>query len=172
MVSAGLSLFNQKVLEERGFDRGVFLTLTVVGIPVGLAANLTAGVLAARVRLGFVLAAGLGIQAAALFAYPFVATMAEAYAYACALAAAGGIITVTFFTVWRQAYGTRHLGTIQGAAQLLTVVASAAGPVLFEAGRRASGAYAPLMQGLAGLAAAFALAALLTRLPSTPERTT
>jgi MFS family permease len=170
MVSAGLSLFNQKVLEERGFDRSVFLTLTTVGIPVGLTANLISGWLACRVRLGFVLAAGLGIQAAALFTYPFVATMAEAYAYTFALAAAGGVITVTFFTVWRQAYGTRHLGAIQGAAQLLTVVTSAAGPVLFEAGRRASGAYAPLMQMLAGVAAAFALAALLTRLPSTSER--
>jgi MFS family permease len=165
MVSAGLSLFNQSVLAERGFDRDVFLTITAIGLPVGLVANLLTGWLATRVRLGFVLAGGLALLAAALFAYRHVTTQGEVYAFACAHAAAGGVIMVTFFTVWRQAYGTAHLGKIQGAAQLLTVVASAAGPVLFAVGQRSFGSYTPLMENLAWASAAFAAAALVVPTP-------
>ncbi|MFM8273467.1 MAG: MFS transporter, partial [Gemmata sp.] len=71
-----------------------------------------------------------------------------------------------FFTVWRQAFGPAHLGQIQGAAQLLTVLASAAGPLVLAAGQRACGSYAPVVQNLAATAAAFAVAALLVPLPS------
>ena len=72
---------------------------------------------------------------------------------------------VVFFTVWRQAFGPAHLGQVQGAAQLLTVLASAAGPLVLAAGHRAYGSYSPVVQGLAGVAVAFALAALVVPLP-------
>jgi hypothetical protein len=78
---------------------------------------------------------------------------------------AGGILTVVFFTVWRQAFGPVHLGQIQGAAQLLTVLASAAGPLVLAAGQRAYGSYSPVVQNLAIVAAAFAVAALVIPLP-------
>ncbi|HEY1187193.1 MAG TPA: hypothetical protein VGE74_06015, partial [Gemmata sp.] len=64
------------------------------------------------------------------------------------------------------AFGPAHLGTIQGAAQLLTVLASAGGPLVFAAGHRATGSYAPVVQGLALVAAAFAVVAWLTPLPN------
>jgi hypothetical protein len=79
---------------------------------------------------------------------------------------AGGVLTVVFFTVWRQAFGPSHLGQIQGAAQLLTVLASAAGPLVLAAGQRVSGSYAPVVQNLAWVAAAFAAVALFAPLPS------
>lgn len=166
LVAAGMSLFNQSLLAERGFDRGVFLTITTVTPLVGLAANLLAGWLAARVRLGVLLATGLLIQAAALAAFPLLSTLPQVYAYAAAMGVAGGGLTVVFFSVWRQAYGPMYLGQIQGAAQLLTVLASAAGPLVLAAGQRAYGSYAPVVQTLAGVAAVFAVAALLVPLPS------
>ena len=48
MVVAGTSLFNESILAERGFDKAVFVHVTQLGVPVGLAANLTAGWLATR----------------------------------------------------------------------------------------------------------------------------
>ncbi len=165
MVAAGLSLFNQSVLAERKFDRGVFLTITAVMPLVGLAANLGAGFLATRVRLGVLLAASLLVQAAALAAFPYVSTLAQVYAYAAAMSVSGGILTVVFFTVWRQAFGPLHLGQIQGAAQLLTVLASAAGPLVLAAGQREYNSYVPVMQDLAVAAAVFAAAALIVPLP-------
>lgn len=166
LVAAGMSLFNQSLLAERGFDRGVFLTITTATPLVGLGANLLAGWLATRVRLGVLLAAGLLVQAAALAAFPLVSTLPQVYAYAAAMGVAGGALTVVFFTVWRQAFGPAHLGQIQAAAQLLTVFASAAGPLVLAAGQRAYGSYAPVVQNLAATAAFFAVTALLTPLPS------
>lgn len=166
MVAAGMSLFNQSLLAERGFDRPVFLTITTVTPLIGLAANLLAGLLATRIRLGLLLAASLLIQAAALAAFPAVSTLTQVYAYAGAMGVAGGVLTVVFFTVWRQAFGPTHLGQIQGAAQLLTVLASAAGPLVLAAGQRAYGSYAPVVQNLAVVAAVFAVAALVVPLPT------
>ena len=165
MVAAGMSLFNQSLLAERGFDRAVFLTITMVTPLIGLASNLLSGWLATRVRLGVVLAASLVIQAVALAAFPSVTTLPQVYAYAAAMGVAGGALTVVFFAVWRQAFGPAHLGQIQGAAQLLTVLASAAGPLVLAAGHRAHGSYTPVVQNLAVAAAVFAAAALVTPLP-------
>ncbi len=170
LVAAGTSLFNESLLAERGFDRGVFLTITVVTPLIGLAANLAAGWLATKVRLGVLLAASLVLQAAALACFPHVSTLAQVYAYAAAMGVAGGVLTVVFFTVWRQAFGPIHLGQVQGAAQLLTVLASAAGPLVLAAGHRAAGSYAPVFQNLAVVAAAFAIAAWLVPLPSSSDR--
>jgi hypothetical protein len=48
---------------------------------------------------------------------------------------------------------------------LLTVFASAAGPLVLAVGERAYGSYAPVMTGLAIVAAGFAVVALFVRLP-------
>jgi len=166
MVAAGMSLFNQSLLAERGFDRGVFLDITAITPMFGLAANLLAGWLSTRVRLGVLLSAALLIQMVALAAFPLVTTLPQVYAYALAMGVSGGVLTVVFFTVWRQAFGPAHLGQIQGAAQLLTVLASAAGPLVLAAGHRAHGSYVPVVQSLAVVAAIFAVAAWLVPLPT------
>src|SRR5262249_41719744 len=36
LIVAGTSLFNESILAERGFDKSVFVTVTQIGIPVGL----------------------------------------------------------------------------------------------------------------------------------------
>jgi MFS family permease len=167
MVAAGMSLFNQSLLAERGFDRGIFLTITTATPLIGLAANLGAGYLATRLRLGTLLAGALFIQAAALAAFPTVTALWEVYAYAAAMGTAGGVLTVVFFTVWRQAFGPVHLGQIQGAAQLLTVLASAAGPLVLAAAHREYGSYSPAVRNLAGVAVAFAVVAWIVPLPNT-----
>jgi MFS family permease len=169
LVAAGLSLFNQSILAERGFDRDVFLTITSLAPLVGLAANLLGGWLAARVPLGRVAAAGLGTQAAALAAFPFVDSLAGVYAYAGAMALGGGLLTVVFFSVWRQAYGSQHLGSIQGTAQLLTVIASAAGPVILAIGQKLHGSYAPVVNRLALVSILFAVMTTLVPMPVTPS---
>ncbi len=56
---------------------------------------------------------------------------------------------VIFFAVWGQAFGRLELGRIQGTAQMLTVFASAVGPLLFAECHEKTGSYAPLLYGLA-----------------------
>jgi MFS family permease len=168
LVASGMSLFHQSLLAERGFDRGVFLTITTLTPLVGLGANLLSGWLAVHIRLGRILAAALLIQASALAAFPAVSTLVQVYVYAVALGVSGGALTVVFFTVWRQAFGPAYLGQIQGVAQLLTVLASALGPLVLALGHRFSGSYAPVIQDLAIVALGLALAALVVPLPSIP----
>jgi hypothetical protein len=120
---------------------------------------LLTGWLATRWSMGRLLAIALFVLAAALAAVPLVTTLPQVYAYAATLAAAGGMVTVIFFGVWGQAFGTRHLGQIQGAAQALTVVASAAGPLVLAKGHAAAASYMPPLQALAVVSVVFAVAA-------------
>jgi MFS family permease len=165
LVSAGHTLFNESLLAERGFNRSVYFELLKFGVPFGLAANLLTGYLATRIRLGFLLAGGMAVMAGTLAAFPHITTLTEVYAYTAGMAIAGGVVTVLFFSVWRQAFGPGHLGTIQAPAQLLTVLASAFGPLIFAAGKRAHGHYAPVMENFAIAAAVFAALALVVPLP-------
>ena len=172
LVAAGLSLFNQSILAERRFDRSVYLTITTFSPLVGLAANLATGWLLARIPAGKLLAVALVLMAGALAAFPLVSTLAQVYAYAAVMGIAGGMVTVIFFAVWRQLYGAAHLGQIQGAAQLLTVVASALGPLILAAGQEAAGSYAPVLRQLAIVAAVLAAAAWFVPIPAPPATST
>lgn len=166
MLTSGLSLFNQSVLAERGFEMSVFLTITTVGPVVGLAANLASGILARiGVRLGYLMAGAMVLQGVALVLFPHVTTLFQVYAYAVAMGVAGGALTVVFFAYWTQAYGPKHLGRIQGMAQMLTVLASAVGPLVLAAGQRAHGSYAPVIEQLAIVSFAFALLCAVCPMP-------
>ena len=170
LVASGLSLFNQSLLSERGFERSVFFTVTAIAPFVGMVANLIGGWVAGSAPLSRIAACGLGLQALALACFPHVSSLTGVYAYAAAMAFAGGLLTVVFFSFWRQAYGVLHLGAIQGAAQLLTVMASAAGPVLLAVGQRSAGSYAPVLLWLAAISAAFAIASLVTPMPDQAQQ--
>jgi MFS family permease len=171
LVTAGLSLFNQSILAERNFDRSVFLTITTLMPMVGLAANLATGWLAGRISHGRLLAGGMFLLAAALVCFPLVQSLWQVYLYAVALGIAGGMVTVIFFGVWVRAFGIAHLGKIQGAAQLLTVVASAVGPLLLASTQAKLGSYVPMFHCLAGAAALFAVAAWIVPLPRIGQAT-
>jgi hypothetical protein len=165
LIAAGLTLFNQSILAERGFDRGVFLTITMVSPIIGLGANLATGWAASRVAEGRLLAAAMLLVTAALLAFPLARTLLQVYLYAAAMGIAGGMVTVLFFAVWGEGFGTAHLGKIQGAAQMLTVFASAAGPLLLAWAQRASGSYVPAFRILAIVAGTLGSIAWFTRLP-------
>ncbi len=170
LIAAGISLFNQSILAERGFPREVFLTITTVTPVIGLAANLTTGWLATRWALGRLLAVAMFLLMDALLAFPFVETLWQVYCYAAVMGIAGGMVTVLFFAVWGQAFGPAHLGKIQGAAQMLTVLASAAGPLLLALSQREFGSYVPLFQGAALVTGIFALLGWWTPLPNLTRR--
>ena len=85
--------------------------------------------------------------------------------WAVAMGLGGGLVMVLFFSVWPRVFGRRHLGRIQGAAQALTVVASAVGPLLLAWCIEWTGSYFALFNILAGVIALTAVAALLTPLP-------
>ena len=167
MVSAGIALFNEGILKELfpADTKRIFVNVTRLGIPFGLASNLLGGWLASRWSLSRLLALAMVGLAVTLGVLPWIRTETQVYMYAATLAAVGGIITVSFFTVWRVGFGPAHLGKIQGAAQMLTVLFSALGPLLFGSARTHLGSYLPLFPYLAAVALALGLATWWAGLP-------
>jgi MFS family permease len=149
LVSSGLGLFNEAVLAERGFDQKAYHTFLAVTTFAGLVGQLVCGWLALRSSLRRLLSTAMLLYSAALVMLPFVRSFYSLWAFAVLIGLTGGFITVIFFAIWSHAFGRAHLGRIQGAAQLLTVLASALGPLLFARCFAIAGSYTPLLLGLA-----------------------
>jgi MFS family permease len=113
------------------------------------------------------------VQAGALTLFPFVRTLPEVYGYAVLMGVVGGMVTVLFFAVWSQAFGPAHLGKIQGAAQMLTVLSSAVGPLLLANSKQHYGSYLPLFHLFASVSVVLGVAAWFTTVrPRTGVRPT
>jgi cyanate permease len=100
-----------------------------------------------------------------LAALPHVSTTVHVVAQAIAMGVAGGFVMVVFFSFWGRAYGHTHLGRIQGAAQVMTVLASAIGPLLLAWSVDATGSYSTAFYALAVAVLALGVAAAVTREP-------
>ena len=129
--------------------------------------NVAGGWLAGRVPMGRLFALAMLVLAAALAVLSQAASVPAALVYAALVGGSGGLVTVAFFACWGKAFGRANLGRIQGAAQLLTVLASSAGPlVLAQAAAWSGGSYAPVLLALAGASAVVAVACAAVRVPS------
>jgi predicted MFS family arabinose efflux permease len=171
LVSSGLMLFNEAVLRERGFDAHSVLVVLGVITFAGMLANFAGGYLAQRWPIGRLMGVAMFLLAAALFSLPLARGQAILYLYAFAMGTAAGIVTVVFFVCWAKVFGRRHLGAIQGAAQVLTVLASACGPLLLALSLRWQHSSTPLLFALAPITTLLGIACLITPLPkqATPE---
>jgi MFS family permease len=165
LVASGIGLFNESILNERGFGAGVYYQSLVVTAVTALAGNFFGGWLARRVSLPRLLAAALMILAAGLAALPHVTTIAHVMLWATAMGLGGGLVMVLFFSVWARVYGRRHLGRIQGIAQALTVLASALGPLLLAWWIDRTGSYSTMFRFLGAVVGLTALGALMTPTP-------
>ena len=179
LVASGIGLFNESILAERGFGPTVYYQTLVVTAMTALAGNFLGGWLAMRVSLTRLMGVSLFVLAAGLIALPHVSSLGGVMAWAVAMGLGGGLVMVLFFSVWPAVFGRRHLGRIQGAAQALTVLASALGPLLLAWCVDFTGSYAAMFRILAGVITLTATAALAIALPRpavaplpTPHRAT
>jgi MFS family permease len=168
LIASGIALFNESILAERGFDASVYHRSLVVVALTSLAGNFLGGWLSNRWRMNRLLALSMGLLGCSLLALPHVATGAHVAAYAVVMGLAGGFVIVIFFSFWSRAYGRAHLGRIQGAAQALTVVASAVGPLLLAECVAATGSYAAMFYVLTVVVAVLGVCAWFVKVPA-PE---
>jgi MFS family permease len=166
LVYSGIALFNQSILEERGFDASTYHRVLVISTLLGLAANFGGGFLASRYPIQRVMGIGMAVLALALLALPSVETQTHVALYAMAMGIAGGVVTVVFFSVWGQVFGRRHLGRIQGCAQMMTVFASALGPLLLAMTLRSTGSYDSIFYVLAAAVVLLGIGCWYVSLPS------
>ncbi|HYG11391.1 MAG TPA: MFS transporter [Pyrinomonadaceae bacterium] len=159
LTASGIALFNESILAERGFDASTYHRTLVIGALTALAGNFLGGWLASKSSMNRLLALAMGLLAGSLVSLPHVRTEAHVAAYAVVMGLASGFVIVIFFTYWSRAYGRAHLGKIQGAAQALTVLASATGPLLLAECVTRTGSYAAMFYTLAAVVVALGLSA-------------
>jgi MFS family permease len=169
LVASGIALFNESILAERGFDPRSYHRTLVITALVALFGNFAGGAFAAKGSLRQLLAAAMFLLTLGLFGLPRVATENEVNLYAVVMGLSGGFVMVVFFSFWGRAYGRAHLGRIQGAAQILTVLASAVGPLLLARCVEWTGSYATAFHVLAAVVAALGLLALVVPVPAAAE---
>jgi MFS family permease len=169
LVASGIGLFNESILAERGFGPSIYYQTLVVTALFGLAGNFIGGWLAGFIPLNRLMAISLLILAVGLLALPHVSTLTLVMVWATLMGIGGGFVMVLFFSVWPRVYGRRELGRIQGAAQAITVLFSAIGPLLLAACLEMTGSYRAVFYILAAAVAGVGLAASVASLP--PSRT-
>jgi MFS family permease len=162
---SAITLFYEILLDHQGLDHDTYILVMTVIMATGLPANLLAGWLATRLPMGRVLSAGMVLLGAGLLLFPHVDSVAGAVLFGAAFGIAGGIITVIWFAIYGVAYGRQNLGTIQATAQVLTVFASAFGPVLLSRTFDATGSYVLIWYISAPLALVLAIGVWMVPLP-------
>ncbi len=130
LLASAISLFPQAVLEKQGFDYDTFRVVILLGTVCGVVSNLVSGWLAMRCAPGRLLGAAMLLLAGCLVVFPGIYTLTAVILYSVGMGVAGGMITVIFFAFYGRTYGRKNLGQIQGTAQVISVFASALGPVL------------------------------------------
>ncbi len=170
LVASGLGLFNESIFAERGFGQSTYHTFLGVTTLIALVGQLACGGLSLRMSMSRLLAVAMALYGAGLAFLPLVTTLPQLWIVAGMAGLSGGMITVVFFAIWSHAFGKAHLGRIQGAAQMLTVLASAVGPLLFAKCRASFGSYTPAFWTLAPVVLVMGAAAWRVPLPELAGR--
>ena len=165
LIASGIALFNESILAERGFDASTYHRSLVIVALTALAGNFLGGWLTSRWSMNRLLTLAMLLLAGSLLVLPHVRTEVQVAAYVIVMGLAGGFVIVIFFAFWSRAYGRAHLGKIQGAAQALTVIASAIGPLLLAECVTRTGSYAMMFYLLTLVVMVLALAAWIVKVP-------
>jgi MFS family permease len=169
LVSSGISLFNEAILVERGFTRETYYMLLQISTGLGLAGNFLAGWLVHWTSLRSIMGLSMSLLGGALLWMPLVTSDRDLMIYAVGMALGGGMMTVVFFTAFGQVFGRLNLGQIQGVAQMLTVFASALGPLLLAHTERRYHSYMPFFSASALVVLLLVVWTLFLRLPAVLE---
>jgi MFS family permease len=165
LVASGIGLFNESILAERGFPAGIYHRSLVICALMSLVGNFLGGWLASRWNVNRLMALTMGLLAAALMGLPWLRTVPQVDVFAVVMGMAGGFVIVIFFSFWADAFGREHLGRIVGTAQMMTVLASAIGPLLLAQCHEITGSYAAVFYVIAGVVLLLGVAAWVVKLP-------
>lgn len=165
LIASGIALFNESILAERGFNADIYHRTLAITAMTALAGNFLGGWLAEKWRMNRLMALAMAMLAGALLVLPYVRNEAHVVIWAVVMGLAGGFVIVLFFSFWSRAFGRAHLGKIQGAAQSLTVVASAVGPLLLAECVERTGSYAVMFYSLSLVVAALGISAWFVSVP-------
>ena len=142
LVYSGISLFNESILVRARLQRVASITTFWSSARCSGCWRISeADGWRRRCPIQRLSGFGMAALAVALVLLPLVRTYTHVLIYGAIMGIAGGVVTVVFFSVWGQVFGRAHLGRIQGCAQMMTVFASAVGPLLLAETLRSTGSY-------------------------------
>jgi MFS family permease len=165
LIASGIGLFNESILVELGFDAGMYHRSLVVIALTSLVGNFLGGWLASKWNVNRLMTLAMALLACALIGLPWLKTEWQVYVFAIVMGIAGGFVIVIFFSFWAKTFGRAQLGRIQGTAQMMTVLASAIGPLLLAKCYAWTGSYASVFYTLAAIVAATGFVACVVKLP-------
>jgi len=165
LVWSSITLFNESIIGELSFDQSTAVQMMAFLTGVGLLANIIGGKLATRERAGILLSCGLLMLAGSLALFPSIRTIGQLRLYGSAMGFVGGLVTVVHFAAWGHFFGRSELGRIQGVAQIVSVIASAIGPVMMATSHDSRHSYLPIFSQFAIAVFVLAVAAALVRVP-------
>jgi MFS family permease len=169
LVWSSITLFNESILLELEFGQSSAVEMMAYLTGLGLVSNLIAARWVTRRSIGRWLGGGLLAMAVVLAWFPSVQSMLQLRLYGAVMGAVGGLITVVHFAAWGQLFGRRAIGSIQGAAQGMTVLASAVGPLVMAWYADTWSTHLPVFLWLAALACTMAVASFLVPIPVRPN---
>jgi MFS family permease len=161
----GIMLFYESILRELGFDTHVRDMVLGIQTFSGLLASFLGGGIGLRWSLGKLMAIAMALVTGSLLLLANLSSMTQVILYAAAMGAAGGLVTVIFFSIWGHAFGRAHLGQIQGIAQGLCIVSGAFGPRILAQIQFINGSYAPAFYAFAVVSLLFGLWAWFVPIP-------
>jgi MFS family permease len=165
LIASGIALFNESILAERQFDASTYYRSLIIVALTSLVGNFLGGWIASKWKMNRLLSFAMVLLACSLLALPHVSTQLHVAIYAAVMGLAGGFVIVIFFSFWSATYGRKHLGKIQGAAQAMTVIASAVGPLVLAETHDRTGSYASIFYVLTAVVIVLALLAWIVKVP-------
>ena len=153
------------VFEAQGLDAATAASVFSVSAVVMVVTTPLVGMLLDRFPTKPLYASALLSVGAALVAMSFVGDLSSAIAYGVVFGVANAAMHAHFTFVWPQFFGRRHLGSIQGVAQMGAVIGASVGPIPLGLGYDYLGGYGGTLVALAALPVLCAVAVAFMRAP-------
>ena len=153
------------VFEAQGLDAATAASMFSVSAVIMVIAIPLVGILLDRYPTKPLYAAALLSVGVSLVAMSFVSDLRSAIVFSVLFGVANAAMHAHFTFVWPKFFGRRHLGSIQGFAQMGAVIGASVGPIPLGLGYDHFGGYGGTLVALAAIPVACAVAVAFMRAP-------
>lgn len=129
MLVTTLHFYQVSILEAQGVSRTVAARVFPVSALAMVLTIPLVGILFDRVRTRFVFALGLLVLASALISITYVTDATTAIAFAIVFGVTNAFSMTMFGYLMPRFFGRKHLGSLQGAAQMIAIIGASIGPL-------------------------------------------
>ncbi len=160
-VGTALTFHQVSIFAERGLGAGIAAAAFAPFAEAATAASMAVGVTIRRLGVRTLMLTSLGLLLASLLLLRSLTTPELAVFYGVLLGTSSGMQGTLSGVAWADHYGRRGLGRVQGAASMVSIVASAIAPLPLAMLQQAFAGYGPGLLIFTGVPLCCALCALL-----------